>query len=251
MARILSEETSLTRKRTAVLRETTLLGPMVKVEAAAAVILLVFGVAMLVRTGSSGWLWLGVAMLVICIAHRAKIRENQREEKRVQAGIQGEARMTRLLADKLDNTHYVINDFTVKVGRKSAQIDHLVISPKGMFAIETKNWKGHIEGSDQEEQWTQVREPGQPPISVSNPIRQVHRHLDILREALSRAAIDWPDVIGMVVFTSPRTTFYMHESRTPVLKPEEAIDLIVRFKPTSEYREEKVSAAVNLFMRNK
>ena len=250
MARILSEETSLTRKRQAVLRETSLLGPAVKIEAAVAGLLLLSGVVLYFRSGSTGVFWLGIVLLVICAGHVMKIRENQREEKRVQAGIQGEARMTRLLAEKLDNTFYVINDFTIRVGRRSAQIDHLIVSPVGMFAIETKNWKGHIEGREDDDAWTQVREPGQPPLSVSNPIRQVRRHLEVLREALERANIQWPDIVSMVVFTSPRTSFYIHDNLVPVLKPDEAIDVITRYKPAAAYADETVTAAVNLFMRN-
>ncbi|HMP89645.1 MAG TPA: nuclease-related domain-containing protein [Kiritimatiellia bacterium] len=250
MARILSEETSLTRKRNEVLKETSRLGPAVKIEAIAAAIAIVAGGVYYFISGSLAVFGVGIVLGVFSIAHFLKIRENRSEEKRVQAGIKGEARMTGLLAEKLDNQHYVINDFTIKAGRKSAQIDHLVISPSGIFAIETKNWKGHIEGEESDDKWQQVREPGEPPSPVSNPTQQVRRHLDVLREALERERIDWPDVIGMVVFTSPRSSFYVPEGKIPVLKPDEAVDAILRYHGAGSYDDAAISKAVNFFMRN-
>lgn len=40
-------------------------------------------------------------------------------------------------------------------GRGSTQIDHIVVSPFGVFVIETKNYQGWIFGGEKQRQWTQ------------------------------------------------------------------------------------------------
>jgi restriction system protein len=40
-------------------------------------------------------------------------------------------------------------------GHGTTQIDHVVVSPFGIFVIETKNYKGWIFGSEKQREWTQ------------------------------------------------------------------------------------------------
>lgn len=250
MARLLTEETSLTRKRKAVLAETGVLQKLLWVEVAAAGLLVAFGAVRWFITGSTGTLLLGAVAIVFVIAHVMRLRDNQREAKRVQAGLKGEAEVTRLLDAKLDASHYLLNDCTIKVGRTSAQIDHLVVAPNGIFLLETKNWKGHIEGDATASQWTQIRSPGEPPAPVHNPIAQVRRQLDTVNALLRRAGITWPDQRGMVVFTSPRTTWSIAEDDVPVLRPEQAVEAILRFRGSRTYTDADITPVVNLLMRS-
>jgi len=67
----------------------------------------------------------------------------------------------------LPDNFYVINDVYVEIDRairfddewlKSAQIDHIVISPAGIFVIETKNWsKSFVEQRDYYDPYQQVK----------------------------------------------------------------------------------------------
>jgi hypothetical protein len=43
-----------------------------------------------------------------------------------------------------------------KTDKGSTQIDHIVVSKYGVFAIETKNYRGEIYGDDNREKWTQI-----------------------------------------------------------------------------------------------
>jgi hypothetical protein len=249
MARLLTEETSLTRKRKAVLAETGVLERLWWAELALAVLLLAIGAVRWYWAGATGLFVLGAVMGLMTLAHALKLRENRREAKRVQAGLKGEAEVTRLLDAKLDTSHYLLNDCTVKVGRTSAQIDHLVIAPNGLFILETKNWKGHIEGDSTAKQWTQIRTPGEAPAPVHNPMTQVRRQLDTVAALLQRAGIDWPDRRGMVVFTSPRTTWTVAEDDIPVMSPADAVEAIQRHRSTRTYTEADITPVVNLLMR--
>lgn len=67
-----------------------------------------------------------------------------------------------------------------KVG--TTQIDHLLVSPFGLFVIETKNYKGWIFGSENQPNWTQSLFGEN--YSFQNPLRQNYKHLLALAECL-------------------------------------------------------------------
>jgi restriction system protein len=64
----------------------------------------------------------------------------------------------------------------------TTQIDHVVVSPWGIFVIETKNKKGWIFGSAENRTWTQVLYGKKYPFQ--NPLKQNYRHTRCLAEYL-------------------------------------------------------------------
>lgn len=100
---------------------------------------------------------------------------------------------------KLDKTKYlVINNIMVKVGDRTSQIDHLVVSNFGIFVIETKNYKGWIIGNEDDYYWKQVIYKRKE--KLYNPIKQNHVHIKALKEKL----LDFTDInyISIVAFTT-------------------------------------------------
>ena len=56
----------------------------------------------------------------------------------------------------LDERYILINDVTLPDEQGgTTQIDHIVLSPFGVFVIETKNYKGWIFGGERQKMWTQ------------------------------------------------------------------------------------------------
>lgn len=56
----------------------------------------------------------------------------------------------------LNDDYVLLNDCTLPDDRGgTTQIDHILISPYGVFVIETKNYKGWIFGSAHQKKWTQ------------------------------------------------------------------------------------------------
>ena len=72
-----------------------------------------------------------------------------------QKGKRGEAKIHKVLL-RLPSTYRLLEDVVLKTNRGTTQIDHVVVSPFGVFAIETKNYRGIIYGDDNREQWTQI-----------------------------------------------------------------------------------------------
>ena len=49
---------------------------------------------------------------------------------------------------ELTDEYYIFNDVILDTGQGTTQIDHIVVSKYGVFAIETKNYRGEIYGND-------------------------------------------------------------------------------------------------------
>jgi hypothetical protein len=64
----------------------------------------------------------------------------------------------------------------------TTQIDHILVSPFGLFIVETKNKKGWIFGSGDQAKWTQSIYGKK--YSFQNPLRQTFRQKKVLAEFL-------------------------------------------------------------------
>lgn len=74
------------------------------------------------------------------------------------------------------------HDFIIPAKNGTTQIDHLIVSPYGLFIVETKNRKGWIFGSERQQKWTQSLYGEN--YSFQNPLRQTFRQKKILSEFL-------------------------------------------------------------------
>jgi len=119
-------------------------------------------------------------------------------------GNKGERRVFNTLL-QLPESYRVLNDVTIKVGDKEAQIDHVIISPFGAWCIETKSHLGRIYGKESDKNWTQKKKSEKGKIystSFYNPIAQNAVHCRRLREYLRETS--GIDIVAksVVVFTS-------------------------------------------------
>lgn len=95
-----------------------------------------------------------------------------------------------------------------EIVKKSSQLDHLIVSPYGIFVIETKNHKGWVVGDVNGKVWTQVLKGdtgwraygGHSHYTFLNPVTQNELHLQHLSEKLH---IPRNYMTGMIVFTNP------------------------------------------------
>lgn len=98
-------------------------------------------------------------------------------------GAKGERTVTEIL-HSLGLHYIVLNDLLIQGVHGDSQIDHVVISPYGIFVIETKCWSGWISGSENSYQWKQTiyKEKFDKP----NPIYQNKVHVDAITYALKQ-----------------------------------------------------------------
>ncbi len=107
-------------------------------------------------------------------------------------------RLVRVFAHyQLDRALYRrLHDVTLSTPDGTTQIDHVFISPFGIFVVETKNMRGWIFGGEQQAQWTQ--QIYKQRFRFQNPLRQNYKHLKALETVLGVATEHLHSVIAFV-----------------------------------------------------
>lgn len=113
-------------------------------------------------------------------------------------GNKGEWKVAKLLKKKLPEDYVVLNNVLIQKGERSSQIDHLVISPCGIFVIETKYYSGLIFGREDYDEWTQNIYGHKS--RFYNPIKQNAGHIRALCEILPEVN---PNLFVPIVAFSP------------------------------------------------
>lgn len=105
----------------------------------------------------------------------------------------------------LDRDSYtLLNDCTLPDEQnQTTQIDHILLSPFGIFVIETKNYKGWIFGSQHQKTWTQ--KIYKKSFKFQNPLHQNYKHQKVLEAVLSD--IVGPQFIHSLVVFMPDCEF--------------------------------------------
>lgn len=122
-------------------------------------------------------------------------------------GATGEFIVKTILGNTIENPQnpkFVINNLVLETSpEKTAQIDHVVINPNGVFVIETKNYSGRIYGTDTQQNWTQVLNYGKVRNHFYNPVKQNLTHTYLIKELIS----DNYSVYPLVVFVKGNIRF--------------------------------------------
>lgn len=171
-----------------------------------------------------------ILIALVTIIHFSKQR------KIYKYGIQGEKDIAQILS-VLNNKYIIYNDIIIGGKEKGAQIDHLVLSPYGVFCIETKNMKGTIIGKEDDNDWIQIKS-GQGGKNYEkkfyNPCRQSRGHVNAIKNVLKHS--DFRDIwiYSIVVFNSNKYMNLRIETHsTPVVKSDRLINFITSKKEIS------------------
>lgn len=107
-------------------------------------------------------------------------------------------------AKRLGKEYHLFNDYLMPDGEQgTTQIDHILLSPYGIFVIETKNYKGWIFGNEQQRQWTQ--QIFKQTYTFQNPLHQNYKHIKVLEKIL--ADIVQPNVFHSIIVFNSRCEF--------------------------------------------
>lgn len=103
------------------------------------------------------------------------------------SGDYGERKITELIEGLKKDDERLINNFIARrnsKGTSSIQIDHIFISHKGVFVIETKDYRGRIYGDRNQNYWTQVLAYGEVKNKLYNPIKQNETHVNYIKSLI-------------------------------------------------------------------
>lgn len=205
------------------------------------------------------WILLIVFIVVlVCVACLAfNNAENFKSRNR---GKEGEVLVAKVLS-KLDGK-FINNYIFLDRFDKSHQIDHIFISRRGVFIIETKNYSGMIFGKENQENWVQVLAYGNVKNKFYNPVKQNETHYKMIK-ALIR--FKYIPIYSCVVFVHGDLTGveaedvfnldYLHDfiEEKPIKISESQVDMIYNFlddKRAKEISDDEHSASVRNMLDN-
>jgi len=168
-----------------------------------------------------------------------------------QKGMMGEASVADALK-KLDDSYFVINDLLLK-GR-SGNIDHIILGPNGIFAVETKSLRGDI-GCNGDE-WTRRTKGSSSVMNLESPSLQVKRNAAAIGQLLHFASAGDIGkgknifVDGIVVFTDPKAHLELKSPTVPVLKLDDLCDYVKHFRSEDRYSSKELEAIAKVLLDN-
>ena len=133
-------------------------------------------------------------------------------------------------------------------GQGSTQLDHILVSPFGIFVIETKNYRGWIFGSEKQGHWTQ--QIYKRKSRFQNPLHQNHLHIRALMGFLDLPESAFHSVIFFIGDCQFRTPMppnvlnrglcnWIETRRDPILTPDQvahARDSLARHECSTDRR---------------
>jgi len=191
------------------------------------------------------------------LAHfEGRFRANSALRGQLRAGLRGQNRTAEILS-VLDDDYYLLNN--LKLPDRADDVDHLIVGPNGIFALETKNHRGHIYCRDGQWYQAKVSRKGrqQPEEPIRDPTHQLKRSVDYLRSCinntdreLSRRTRLW--IEGAAVFTHPSVRVELEQQTHdtlpfPALHVRELPAHITQHKPRHPYSKGDVRRIVTMF----
>ena len=106
----------------------------------------------------------------------------------------GEASVNNMIVTNFSPPHYhLLNNLTIPIQDGTTQVDHVLISTKGIFVIETKNYSGWIFGDEKSKQWMQVIY--RVKSRFQNPIHQNYLHVKAMEQLRPKRRIPLQSVL--------------------------------------------------------
>lgn len=124
------------------------------------------------------------------------------------AGVRGESYANSHLKYILRKDEYLLSNVLLPLKNgETVEIDSILISKKGLFCIEIKNWVGSVFGSDDMNKWMQkYDDPRMNDRYHPNPVRQNAFHCKILKEVLGNEYRP----VNIVLFVNSETDLYIN-----------------------------------------
>lgn len=158
-------------------------------------------------------------------------------------GAIGEHKVFLTLKNVITKEHgEVINNLMLQSKNFSTQIDHLIIgNNQKIIIVETKNYKGEINGNVKDEYWTQTILD--KTYEFKNPINQNSYHKSALEQLFHWYNISYNKIIHIVVFTNEDCRLNVKSDF--VVKLDELEDVLNKFIKPSDGDISNISELLN------
>lgn len=166
------------------------------------------------------------------------------ESGQKRAGKRGEKIVTVWLQRILQTNDILLQNAWVTYRQERTELDNIIVNQNGVFIIEVKNYKGTIQGDENDVQWRKfhISRGGKMYFkTVRNPVKQVRRQIHIVSSFLKYYGINvW--VEGYVILV---------ENNAPVesdyiLNDMNELELILHDKERKQLDEKQINQIVDL-----
>ena len=152
---------------------------------------------------------MGMTALVVIGIVTAIGRSQNSLVHRWEAGVQGERAVETILSGFLGDDWALFSG--VEAPGAWGDIDHVLVGPPGVFAIEVKNWSGKVEYRDDEGKWVRTNSRVPQGEVVKDPAEQV------LQGAYALQGVLGVEVTPVVVFSHPKSEVVGDHPKVQVL----------------------------------
>lgn len=184
-----------------------------------------------------------VCLILLMLIFSGKITFESGQKR---AGKRGEKIVTVWLQKILQTNDILLQNVWVTYCQERTELDNIIINQNGVFIIEVKNYKGKIEGDENDAQWRKfhISRGGRMYFkTVRNPVKQVRRQIYIVSSFLKYYGINvW--VEGYVIFV---------ENNAPIesdyiLKDMNELEQILHDKERKQLNEKQINQIVDLLV---
>lgn len=115
-------------------------------------------------------------------------------------GALGEWALHKVLSKELPASYQHYRNLVIPTATGDfTEVDHLVLSPFGIFVIEVKNYRGWIFGGEKQPKWTAQRFRSKH--QFMNPLHQNYKHTQAVKQLLGLTGKDGDSVHSIVAFS--------------------------------------------------
>ena len=190
---------------------------------AVGIILIIIGFSFMIRLLLVAWIPFVVSILFL------------RRYYTWEAGIRGEKAVVRALRE-LNNSYYLLNGIVLP--RRKGDVDHILLGPKGVFVIETKNYSGKVicNGDD----WYRRRWRERKSVRIDSVSEQARRNASDLRNFIQEHTRINTLVSPICVFVNPSVVPELKKPTLPVLRLEELTRFIRDTQSSASLKDQEV-----------
>ncbi len=133
-----------------------------------------------------------IILYLIFNINKIELKNRDIKSKRI-AGEIGENKAASIISQMIDKNDVLLRNVSVTYEGKETELDNVIISKRGLFIIEVKNYNGELEGDEESYEWNKYKFTRDGKVylkTVRNPIKQVKRQIYILGNYLRYYGID-------------------------------------------------------------
>ena len=164
---------------------------------------------------------IAAALITAIILIIKKSGRTEAEDGMEKAGRDGEKYAVQVIRSVMRRGDVLLTNVHVSYGGRETELDNVIVNGGGVYIVEVKSYKGRLEGSEDDFNWTQYRKDGKGGKTVKNPIKQVKRQIYITSKYLRQNGAPKVSVDGFAILLyseSPAESRYILKSTAKIDK---------------------------------